>query len=175
MGSAPKPGFTALRFLNINVNGLCSKINFLAEFLQTHDVKLACITETHLFPYISNSVIDIPHFSLVRNDVAGPVSKHGVCVYVHDSVMIDSVDFPLPNILTFRLTTFNVYVVVVYRPPSNMSLANNQFASFIGEFCLNKEAVVLGDFNLPNISWHAETSSQHSSALDTMFTEYRCH
>ena len=50
-------------------------------------------------------------------------------------------------------------------------LAINQAASFIGKFCLNKEAVVLRDFYLLNISWHAETSLQHSSTLDTMFTD----
>ena len=51
--------------------------------------------------------------------------KHGVCVYVHYSVLIDSIDAPISNVLTFRLVSLNVYVIVVYRPPSNTPHANN--------------------------------------------------
>ena len=139
--------------------------------MRDYNVKIACITETHLVPSISNSFIDIPHFSLVRNDVDGQVQKHGVCVYIHDSVLIDSVDFPFPNVLAFRLTAYDVYVVVVYRAPSNLPPANNQIASFIGEFCLNKEVVVLGDFNLPSIGWHSEAATAHVPALEVMFLD----
>ena len=91
----------------------------MSELLHDQNVKVACITETHLISSVTNSFIDIPHFSLVRNDVSGQVPKHGVCVYVHNSVLIDSIDAPISNVLTFRLVSFNVYVIVVYRPPSN--------------------------------------------------------
>ena len=157
--------------MNVNLNGLCSKVNFLSDLLQEQDIKLACVTETHLVPSISNSVIDIPHYSLLRNDVDGPVQKHGVCVYVHESIMIDSAESPLPNVLTFRLTAFNVYAIVVYRPPSNEPSVNNQVASFVSEFCLNREVMVIGDLNLPNVSWHSKTSAQGSSALERLFMD----
>ena len=61
MASTPKTLFTALKIVNVNVNGLCSKVNFLSQLLNDQGVKLACITETHLVPSISNSFIDIPH------------------------------------------------------------------------------------------------------------------
>ena len=146
-------------------------MNFLSELLLDQDIKVACITESHLVPTISSSFIGIPHFSLVRNDVTGPVQKHGVCVYIHESVLIDSVDLSLANVLSFRLTAFNVYVVVVYRPPSNTSLMNDQVASYISNFCLDKEVVVLGDFNLPNINWAPESSQTHISSMETTFLD----
>ena len=76
---------------------------------------------------------------------------------------------PLPNVLAVRLTAFDVHLIVVYRPPSNSQVANNQVASYIGDFCVNKEVVVLGDLNLPNINWQSEAVTTHAPALETMF------
>ena len=145
----------------------------MSELLHDQNVKVACITETHLISSVTNSFIDIPHFSLVRNDVSGQVPKHGVCVYVHNSVLIDSIDAPISNVLTFRLVSLNVYVVVVYRPPSNTPHANNQVASFLNEFCLNKEVVVAGDFNLPHVNWESGSAntSGHLPPLENMFID----
>ena len=134
---------------------------------------MACITESHLIPSISSSFVDIPHFSLIRHDVAGSVQKHGTCVYVHESILVDSVNRPLPNVLLFRLAELNVHVVVVYRPPSNIPLANQQLASFLSEYCIDKEVLVLGDFNLPNIRWQDQCEAKNSNcpSLDTMFLD----
>ena len=108
---------------------------------------------------------------LLRNDVNGTVSKHGVGVYVHDSVQIDHVDMPIPNVLTFCLTSSNVQVVIVYRPPSNTPMANEQVASFIEQFCLDKEVIVLGDFNLPHINWNSKNQLRQLPTLETMFMD----
>ena len=89
-------------------------------------------------------------------------------MYVHDSVFVDCVDRPLPNVLSFRLTSFNVHVAVVYRPPSNSTTANNVLASFVNEYCSGKEVVILGDLNLPNIDWSG-TSTLNAPPLEAVF------
>ena len=135
------------------MNGLCSKLNCLADFLVKEHIMVACITESHLVPSLSDSFIEIPGYSLIRHDTDGLVQKHGVCAYVDSSILVDSVTQPAPNVLTFRLVSFNVYVAVVYRPPSSNAVFNNLLSSFLSEFCLDKEVILVGDFNLPAINW----------------------
>ena len=167
---SPKSVFTALRIANVNVNGLCSKLNILSDFLLQEGIKLLCITESHLVSSISSSFVDIPHFNLIRHDVPGSVQKHGVCVFVHDSVSVDCVDQPLSNVLTFRLVSFNVHLVVVYRPPSNSQVGNSLLVSFISKYCLDKEVVLLGDFNLPCLTW-SKPSTVQVPPLETSFID----
>lgn len=166
-----KPAFTALRIVNVNMNGLCSKLSILSDFLLEKDVKIACITETHLLPSTPNSFADIPHYSLIRHDTGGSFPKHGVCVFVHDSILIDSVSTPVPNVLCFRLAAYNVHIAVVYRPPSNSSSSNDELSSFISEFCIDKEIVVVGDFNLPSIDWSPSITVPYPSTQDKAFLD----
>ena len=138
--------------------------------MSKENIKVACITETHLVPSISSSFVSIPNFTLIRHDVPGPIQKHGVGVYVHNSILVDSVDTPLPNLLILRLASFNVHVVLAYRPPSNSLAQNQQLASFLSQFCLDKEVVILGDFNLPNVRW-AEATTSHALPFETTFLD----
>jgi hypothetical protein len=61
------------------------------------------------------------------------------------------------------LVDFRVYIVLVYRPPSNCVGDNVGLVRFLLDFCGDKEVVVMGDFNLPGIDWSRE---------DGMFLEY---
>ena len=101
-------------------------------------------------------------------DVLGNVYKHGVCVYVSDKVSVANVNNPYPNILTSCLTSFNVFVIVVYRPPSNTEVENNLLLSFLSDFCADKEVIILGDFNLPNLGW-SDSDMTNCSALERSF------
>ena len=142
-----------LKFLLTNINGLPSKVNMLAENTAKHLWDIICVTESHLLSHLPSSIVDIPNYSLIRNDVSGEVYKHGVCCYIHNSLMIDSISQPLPNVISFHLSSFNVFVLIVYRAPSNSASANECLSSFILDFCSAKEVIVLGDFNLPAIDW----------------------
>lgn len=160
-----------LRIVHANVNGLCSKLSILTEFLIREKIQVACITETHLLSSINNSFIDIPGFVLIRHDVEGPVPKHGVCVFVHKSIIIDAIDKSLPNVLSFRISSVNVYVVVVYKPPSNSSAVNEQLLSYISEFCQNKEVILVGDFNLPNVRWVSQYMTTGMTQTEQAFID----
>ena len=80
------------------------------------------ITESHLLSHITDSYVQIPNYTLIRNDVKGTVYKHGVCVYVHDSIKVTDVTTQVPNTVTFCVVPQMVFVVVVYRPPSNTDM-----------------------------------------------------
>ena len=116
-------------------------------------MKLVCVTESHLTSEVSSSFVAIPKFTLLRNDVEGSVHKHGVCAYVHEDILVDNISSPASNVLMFQLLTYNVFIIIVYRPPSYNASQNEQLAILIENVTTGKECVVLGDFNLPNICW----------------------
>ena len=54
-----------------------------------------------IFSPILHSYVQIPNYTLIRNDVKGTVYKHGVCVYVHDSIKVTDVTTQVPSTVTF--------------------------------------------------------------------------
>ena len=151
-----------VKLAQVNLNGLCSKLHSLQSFIISHNLKVITVTESHLLSHIPDSFVDIPPFKLLRSDSSGSVHKHGVCAYIHSSLLVDHVSCHKPNTLSFRLAAYNVYILVIYRPPSSTPSENHELAEFIASFCLGKEVILMGDFNLPNINWcgnAGETSS----------------
>ena len=97
-------------------------------------------------PCIINASIAIPHYDLLRNDASSTVQKHGVCVYVHRDINVDNVTCPMTNVLVFRLTKYNVFVIVVYRPPSYTQVQNQELLGLLDNVVRDREAIVIGDF-----------------------------
>ena len=71
--------------------------------------------------------------------------------------------------LSFRLAMFNVYVIVVYRPPSYSQEQNDALAAFLLSSCSGKEALLIGDFNLPSLDWLNPQMLRSASSTDSMF------
>lgn len=132
-----------------------------------------CITETHLTSSISSSFVKIPHFNLFRNDVQGKVHKHGVCAFVHEDILVDCVSYSMRNALLFRLAVQNVYILIVYRPPSYTAAENDTLVQVLESVISGKEIIIVGDFNLPNIEWLSieELPSARVPPLDSMFLD----
>ena len=164
--------FTILNIAQINIRGLTStKQGYLIDAVKRHSWDIVGITESHLIESFNSSYFSIPSFTLFRHDSPDNVSKHGVCCYVRNSLMVDSVTKSLPNTLTFRLVQFNVFILVVYRPPSNSPIENERLADFMTDFCSDKEVIIVGDLNLPTINWVHDDQAVGCSALDRVFLE----
>ena len=84
--------------------------------------------------------------------------------------MTDSLVKPLPNIISFHLTAFDVHCLLVYRPPSNSPDVNKAVLRYITEFCTDKEVILIGDFNLPSIDWLVDPPTA-SNVTDSSFLE----
>ena len=117
-----------------------------------HKLDILLISETHLTASISDSTVHLPGYTLLRND-SGRSHTHGVCAYISTNIRYDSVNIAHPNVISFRLTSCNVFIYVVYRPPSNSSEMNSALIEFLMSNCSNQEVVLLGDFNLPSLNW----------------------
>ena len=144
-----------IRGCNVNLNGLCNKVHVLQKFVQSNDLQLVCVTESHLTSEIMSSIVELPGFVLLRNDVKGQVHKHGVCAFIHEDLPFDSISYPASNVLMFRLIKCDLYIIIVYRPPSYRDSQNDQLALLPENITVGKEAILLGDFNLPNVCWRA--------------------
>ena len=148
----------------------------LQHILGLHDnTDILLISETHLNPTVSDAAVGIPGFTVLRND-GGNASTHGVCAYVSDKLYVDNVDISFPNVILFRISALEVYVGVVYRPPSNTNEQNTLLISFLLDKCVNKELILIGDFNLPTLRWSCgdqplrAVSSSDSRFLDAFNT-----
>ena len=153
--------------MHCNVNGLSGKVQLIQDFLvDPFQTDILLITETHLVPLTNDASVVIPGFVLLRND-SGNSPKHGVCIYIRESLRFDKVDTSQANCLSLRLPRFGLYVFVVYRPPSNSAEQNQTLVEFLLSECADKETVLLGDFNLPSIGWGDTYGSP--TATDDMF------
>ena len=85
-----------------------------------------------------------------------------VCLYLKNNLSFISVNIGCPNVHAVHLTSFNCYILAVYRPPSYTLVDNTNLTKFLHQLCLNKETLILGDFNLPTIDWFRD----HAKFLD---------
>ena len=141
----------------MNLNGLPNKLGILYNFISEHSLSIVGISESHLTTQLNNSFVSLPGFQLIRNDVFGTVSKHGVCAYVDKDILVDQVTSPMSNVLCFRLSEFNVFIVVVYRPPSYNEAQNDELISVLTGLSCDREVIIIGDFNLPGVIWKSVT------------------
>ena len=159
-----------MRLAQTNIRGLNpTKIQFIQEIIQSFQLDIVCITESHLLDIIKDSSVSIPHFNLYRSDSDSSTYKHGVCAYVQEDLHVDNVVAPMPNLLSFHLSRFNVHIVVVYRPPSYSPDSNSDLLQHLYTLCEGKEVIVVGDFNLPALDWSPESKTASYPPLDRSF------
>ena len=70
----------------------------------------------------------------------------------------------------FRLAIFDVYCVVVYRPPSNSPEMNACLLELISDLSIGKEVIIAGNFNLPSVDW-STNPPKASSPTDRDFLD----
>ena len=154
----------------VNVNSLTNKVLYVQNFLSSHNLWFLGICETWLLESCPSSFVMVPGFSFFRKDVKGSVRKHGVGLYVKQGLDVRPVEVDAQNVLVVYVVGWEVYSVVVYRPPSYTSEENNMLTGFLYDFCCSKSVLLLGDFNLPSIRWNLEDPRvQYLSPTDRMF------
>ena len=114
------------------------------------------------------SYVDLPGFRFLRFDVESRVQKHGVGLYMKLGFDAVKVNVGLPNVLVVNVLSRNAYVIGVYRPASFGTSENVALNQFLFEFCLGKDVIVVGDFNLPSLCWNklGELSDGYVTPLD---------
>lgn len=152
-------------FLNImqwNSQSLNSNKHLLINYLYSHKIHIAIISETWL-QNIHN--FKIKHYNVERNDCG---NKHnGVAIIIHNSINYNKINTYFDNTLQnicIKLTINNkdLYIFSVYCPPScnfNKSKLDTLIKSVPGPLLL------AGDFNAHHSSWGCNTDTPRGRDL----------
>ena len=123
-----------------------------------------CITETHLSPEINDAEIFIENFTIFRGDRRDGRDKGGSVIYVHNNLPCTRIDDFNPNdslAILIDLPNFQLAIACVYRSQSITEADNLSMIEKINSLktiipC-DSELMLVGDFNLPNVSWDTAT------------------
>ena len=126
------------------MNSLVNKVTYLQNLISSENLLMLAVEETWLVEDVVSSYVDIDGFTFFRKDVGGLVRKHGVGLYVLNTMNVISVDVEVSNVLVVFIPESDLHVVVVYRPPSYNDAQNDDLSSFISEFSLAKNLLILG-------------------------------
>lgn len=113
-----------LRFLNWNSHGVYKKRFELIDFINSHSIDIACITETHL---TSDVVLRIQGYNCIRNDRPGLTTGGGVLILVKKTINYFEIDLPLtPGLETVAIRIIftdnnSITVIAAYKPPNKKS------------------------------------------------------
>ena len=84
------------------------------------------------------------------------VQTHGCCLYISESCSFVRVEIDVSNIAGVLLVDMDVWVLVVYRPPSYTVEQDDRLIRFLNEFISGKEVIIVCDFNLPSLDWGSD-------------------
>ena len=132
---------------------------------------IVCINETHFNNEIIDAEISIPGFKIFRKDRdftvneevgESSVSSGGGCIiYIKDSlnpVVIDWFRVTDSIAVEFDSNIGRVNIACIYRSMSLSKAQNNAMTKMIAKLAVfNVESILVGDLNLPNVSWLSGT------------------
>ena len=161
-----------------NASGLLNKLDELKTCISTYsNIDVICITETHLHDKILDGELSISGYKFYRKDRDfnindediidydidnGEVSNGGGSIIYYKDTLTVSIDEPFskkaPDSLAIEIDSSigKFCIGCVYRSPNLSSLLNGVLLSCLKELCHESnlfETFIIGDFNLPDISW----------------------
>ena len=137
----------------INVNSICNKIHLLFDFVVEGGLDVLGVAKLWLLPSVRDSFVSLSMYEVIRCDTTGETRKHGVCIYIRNGIKFYPLEKMCENVCCVHLVDFDVFLAVVYHPPSNGPDKNVSICRFLYDLCDSREVLVLGDFNLPAIQW----------------------
>ena len=156
----------------VNLNSLFNKVPFVDLLLKQYNIDVLGVGETWLVQSIADSYVDINNYRLVRRDSPSNVRKHGIAIYIRQCIKFIEVPCNIDNTVIIKLTEQDVYILFVYRPPSNNAATDDLLATFIRGFCPDKEVILMGDFNLPSLRWENDNPAEsYISRTDSKFLD----
>ena len=144
---------------------LCASENFLNSSFESNDKDLM-----------------IEGYNFIRSDHPINTKRGGVCIYYKESLVVRIVNITsLTECLVCEVTIQNkkVYVVVVYRSPSQSTSEFESFLSGLEDWPSNalcsksQFTIVLGDVNARSPAWCSENiTTLHGTQIDSLTTTH---
>ena len=139
-----------------------------------YNLDILCITESKLDSSHIDAEISIPNFVHYRGDRDFKIKVEnsieisdggGSIIYVRSSIpseIISSINAPDSVAVAVKTRIGNIAIGCMYRSQGLSPLQNDKLFSAIKDLSLDQtfsETIIMGDFNLPDISWIAGTVS----------------
>ena len=153
-----------------NANGLLNKRDELKVCLSTYDIDIICITETHFSHDIDDAELQIDGYAFYRGDrdfnlynsgIDNSVSDGGgSIIYYKNYIQAKENDIckNAPDSVAIDIDTRigKVCIACIYRSTSLSTHYNSVLLNCINVICKETndfETLLIGDFNLPDVSW----------------------
>ena len=165
----------SLRTLYLNIRSIRNKYNELLSLANAENFDLIALTETFITDNIDlPSEYQIPNFKLFtksRNSRGGGVALY--CKTELNPTEIETSDDPNIEHLCVQINTNanKTNINVVYRRPSQKLEIDTAMYSSIQSTLNNTDAIIMGDFNLPQINWKDHTYVETESERLMHFVE----
>jgi hypothetical protein len=173
-----------LKVMYLNAQSVFNKINELNVTVADEQPDLIFIAETWCGPHITNAELTVAGYQLeaeLRRDRTDTTSGigGGLLVYCKMGVILKPTS-------RFKESKFNQFVefaiiaesplnfIILYRPPNSGHENLQELCEILNN--LEKETIVVGDFNLPEINWETKTSGARGrpvleAAMDQQLTQ----
>ena len=160
-----------LKVFYSNSNNLLNKLCELRHAVAMYHSDIVCINETHFHEEVMDAEISIPGFKIFRQDrnftinsevENNSVSSGGGCIiYIKDNLNPTIIEwFKAPDSIAveFDSNIGRVNIACIYRSVSLSKNQNYEMMKMVKKLTEhNGETIIVGDFNLPNVSWLSGT------------------
>ena len=106
-------GLSYSRFLKVgyvNVNKLANKIEHVGYLLKDNDMDILGIGESWLTESVTDSFVELSGYKIERKDDPSNISKHGVAIYIRNSIKYEVIKCNCKNVLIIKLIDQMLYI-----------------------------------------------------------------
>ena len=165
-----------------NARSIVNKINELRLYVTITKPDIIAITEAWTHEAITEQFLMIPDYSLlVKADRLDTTDGRGggILIYSRDSIAAHRIElrneFIQVAAINIKSSASNLNIHVVYRSPNSSYENNERLVNYLST--IRAPAIILGDFNYPNISWdtllcRAETQAFLDITQDRYLTQH---
>ena len=180
----PNQKKTRLNILQININGLSSKIDQLRLLTKDEDIDIIAVQETKL--KTNSKTPNIPDFTPIRTDRTHS-GGGGLITYVKNNIVFFHNKIPatinprnteIQNILVHLSRKKKLHINNIYIPPRNTRDPDlnptDQEITDCMNYALNRDkTIILGDFNGHHGLWHSPLTDHRGQLLADLITASR--
>ena len=146
-----------IEVLYFNARSIRGKFNELQSIIATEKIDLICVTESWTKTLTTDlpSEFDLPEYNKLLKERTNRKGG-GIIIYHRDFLEVSEIKLNILNeleIITVNLNFSKIKVILslIYRPPSQCEHKDRLMYKELGNVIHNKCAIIIGDFNCPEI------------------------
>ena len=154
-----------------NSNGLMNKINELNILIEQYNIKIICVTETHLNPEVKDSEVLLENFKIYRVDRKNGQKGGGSCIFIHKSIdaeLCSNFNAPESVGLDLKINNHFLKIVCLYRSQNLENVEQYKLLSQVENLNINQseDLLLFGDFNFNSVNWDSLTVDCNENTRD---------